>query len=318
MADYRALKERHTFLELCQTPTLACEVTMQPIDAFNPDAAILFADILLPLEAMGLKIDFNPGPKVFNPIRSRADIEALLTKDRAQSLAYVSESLRLIRDALDRRAQQRGEERKALLGFAGAPWTMACYALDQQPYKHFEATQIFAARDQKALHLLLEKLAAVTTDYLLLQHEAGADAVQLFDSWAGNLSLADYERFALPYTQQILGALRARGCPTLLYANAAGHLLPAMAKSGADGISIDGRMPLASAEVIIGERLALQGNLDPTLLFADEAELRLRTKQMLTSLKRRTGYIANLGHGVLQHTPPERVQLFIDCVKEGW
>ncbi len=316
MAEYRALKEQHSFLELCQTPQLACQVTMQPIDAFDPDAAILFADILLPLEAMGLKIDFNPGPKIFNPIRSREQIEVLTTD--SHSLKYVGESLRLIRTALEERAAKSNTERKALLGFAGAPWTMACYAIEQTPYKHFEGTQIFSARDPKALHLLLEKLATVTTEYLLMQFESGADAVQLFDSWAGNLSLAEYEEFALPYTQHIFAELKRRGCPTLLYANSASHLLPAMARSGATGISLDGRIPLAEGERILGEQLALQGNLDPTALFADEAALRRATKQMLAGLRRRTGYIANLGHGVLQHTPPERVQLFIDCVKEGW
>lgn len=314
MSEYRALKEQHSFLKLCQTPELACEVTMQPIDAFDPDAAILFADILLPLESMGLKIDFMPGPKVFNPIRTRDDIEAL--GDRGVALEYVSESLRQIRQALDLRAG--GGERKALLGFAGAPWTMACYAIDQSPYKHFEATQIIANREPKTLHLLLEKLTSVTTDYLAMQFEAGADAVQLFDSWAGNLSLSDYERFALPYTQQIFAELRRRGCLTILYANGAGHLLSAMAKSGADAISVDARMPLTTAEQIVGEHTALQGNLDPTVLFAPEAELRKATKQMLTELNRRSGYIANLGHGVLQHTPPEQVKRFIEYVKEGW
>ena len=314
MAEYRALKEQHSFLKLCQTPELACEVTMQPIDAFDPDAAILFADILLPLESMGLTIDFAPGPKVFNPIRTRKDVEAL--SDRAHGLDYVGESLRLIRAGLVARAQ--GGERKALLGFAGAPWTMACYAIDQTPYKHFEASQIMANREPETLKLLLEKLAAVTTDYLVMQFEAGADAVQLFDSWAGNLSLADYERFALPYTQQIFAELRRRGCLTMLYANGAGHLLSAMAKSGADGISVDSRMPLATAEQIVGEGIVLQGNLDPTALFAPEKELRDTTKRMLHELKRRSGYIANLGHGVLQHTPPEQVKRFIECVKEGW
>ena len=314
LPEYRELKSRYDFLTLCKTPELAVEVTLQPLRRFSPDAAILFADILLPAECLGIDVAFNPGPQVANPITSPADVAALRPKPVAPTLGYVFDAVA----ALRREIPKTVSADTALLGFAGAPYTMACYLLKQQPYKHFEGTQIFAAEHPKAFHQLLTLLTEITTDYLLAQAESGAQAVQLFDTWAGNLSDEQYRKLALPYAQQIFAALKQKGVPSIHYANGASHLLFAMRESGADCIGIDWRTDLAKAEEIVGPDIALQGNFDSTRLYGSTAEVAAATSQMLASLKRRTGYIANLGHGILQTTPVENAGCFIETVKRGW
>lgn len=316
MKEYRDLKEKHSFLELCKTPELALEVTMQPIRFLDPDAAILFADILLPGEAMGFELDFAPGPKILNPVQNRSDLQALKRVDPHTSLDYVFKAIMLIKSELA--SHYQGEQAKAVIGFAGAPWTMACYFTEQGPIKLFQGTQVKAADDPQTMHLFLERLTDVIGDYLLGQIESGADAVQLFDTWAGNLSVEEYREFALPYTQKIIQLVQKTGCPTILYVNGSSHLLEQMKQSGADCLSVDWRTDLHAAETLVGEKTALQGNYNPANLFGSVDSVRERTRKMLASLKRRTAYVANLGHGIFQTTPPENARVFVDTVKEGW
>jgi len=315
LLEYQEIKSRHSFLEMCTTPELALEVSLQPIRILDVDAAIVFADILLPLRSMGLEIDFNPGPKILKPLRYRSDIDQLKYQDPAQALDYVMRTLEMLQQELRLKYSAQGE--KAVIGFAGAPWTMACYAIDQGPWKHFHGTQIFAYKNESAMHALLEKLTETTIDYLTAQLESGADAVQLFDSWAGNLSVEDYCRFALPYTQQIFAALKKTKKPSILYVNGSSHLLEPMIESGADCISVDWRTPIGTAQKRF-EGGVVQGNFDPTHLFGAKDEVVARTKAMLSTVHDTSRYIANLGHGVLQQTPRENVIAFVDTIKKGW
>lgn len=314
LEEYRAIKEKSSFLEMCRTPELAFEVSMQPIRAFSPDAAIVFADILLPAQCLGIDVAFAPGPKVANPIRTAAELTGRKVTSPRSSLPYVFETIRALKSALTK----SGEEPKAVIGFAGAPWTMACYLIEQGPYKHFERTAIVAKQSPKELQEFLDHVAAMTEEYLLCQVEAGADVVQLFESWGGILPLDDYRRFALPAVQRIVGNLEKQNVPVILYANGSSHLLPALRESGASCISVDSRTSLATACEAVGAKTAIQGNLDPTDLFLPPSEIAVRTRAMMASFPRRTGYIANLGHGVLQTTPRESVKTFIDTVKSGW
>ncbi|HQH27708.1 MAG TPA: uroporphyrinogen decarboxylase [Oligoflexia bacterium] len=318
LSEYRTLRQAHSFLELCKSPELAAQVTMQPIHILDPDAAIIFSDILVVGEGMGLEIDFNPGPKVANPIRSRSDILALKNPETTADLGFVFDALRITKKELWELSASKPGEPKALIGFAGAPWTLACYFLDQSLFKNHYATQVLLHQDAETLHLLLDRLTKIVTDYLLGQVEHGADVIQLFDTWAGNLSAEDFSRFALPCIQRICEALRSQNCPVILYINGCAHLLEALRQSGADGISIDWRVPLSTAEEVLGNRILLQGNLDPAALYSAPEHLAKKTKTMLNALKRKSGYIANLGHGILPTTPRDNARLFIDTIKEGW
>jgi uroporphyrinogen decarboxylase len=317
LSEYRQLREAHSFLDLCKTPELAAQVTLLPIQSLDPDAAIIFSDILLIGESLGLQVNFNPGPQITNPLRSVSEIGALRPGNVSSLLSYVFRALAIVKQELSLNTDDTSC-RKAVIGFAGAPWTLACYFVSQGPYKHFEATQVLAHQDPKAIHMLLEVLTQAVIDYLLEQIASGADAVQLFDTWAGNLSLDDYRTYALPYVQKIFAAMASTGCPTILYANGTSHLLSALKDSGASCISVDWRTCLQQAENTLGPALALQGNLDPALLCASPETLKERTELMLSRLNRRTGYVANLGHGILQTTPPENARLFVDLVKKGW
>ena len=313
MSEYRALKEKYTFLELCRTPELALEVTMQPINFLDPDAAIIFSDILIPLESLGFEIDFNPGPKVANPIRDESDVNNI--PNNTKTVLHTSNSLKLVRKELEKLAKEKGTQRKALLGFSGAPWTLACYVIDQQNYKGFLGTKIFASRYRKAMHKFLERIALTTADYLLSQIEAGADAVQIFDSWGGILNEEQYKEFSAPYINIIIEKLRVKNTPIILYTNGGDHLLKQIKELKADCVSIDWRTSLSKAEEIFGNDICIQGNLDSTSLFKDKEELKQEINKMLSGLTRKTRYIANLGHGILPRTPPENVATFVNLVK---
>ena len=310
MQEYRELKEKHSFLELCKTPELAVEVSLQPIKFLDPDAAIIFSDILIPLESLGFKIDFNPGPVVVNPIRSPGDILAIkIAKEDSNPTAN---AIRMLRSELEKLAGPR----KALLGFAGSPWTLACYLVDQGPYKGFLGTKVFAYRNPEAMKNLLQSLSNVIADYLISQVEAGADAVQVFDSWGGILSEEEYKTFSAPYLESIFEKLRPKKIPIILYTNGGDHLLEQVKTLSIDGVSIDWRTSLEKAETILGDRIAIQGNLDPTKLFQSSEQVKLDTLAMLKEVKRKTSYIANLGHGILPATPVENVKIFVDSAKK--
>ena len=308
MEEYRSLKSRYSFLQLCKTPELAVEVTLQPLKAFDMDAAILFSDILLPCEALGIEIAFNPGPQIINPVRTASDADSLRIQTLEQTAAPVYA-------ALQRLSTECSAIGKALIGFAGAPWTLASYLIDQRSYKHFEGALIFARRNPQAMHRLLRTLSELIALYLCGQASSGAQALQLFDTWAGNLNEADYREFALPYNAQIIERVSATGVPVILYNNNCAHLLRALEDTGADCLSIDSRTSLESAQRLLAPDTAVQGNLDPSALFAPPEQIRERTLKMLRSWTSPAGFVANLGHGVLQETPRDGVAAFVDTVK---
>lgn len=252
LTEYQNLKSRHSFLEMCKTTELALEVSLQPVRILDVDAAIVFSDILLPLEALGISIDFTPGPVIHNPIRTPADAAALHRKSLSAAVYPVYETLSLLRSELD-------VQQKAVIGFSGAPWTLACYMIEQGPHKHFQGTVIFA-KQHRQVHDLLGRITEVIAEYVVAQVAAGAQVIQLFDTWAGILAPDDYREFALPYCQQIFALLK--GSPTVLYINGSAHLLSEMAGSGASCLSLDWRTPLADVEAQLPAELALQGNLD--------------------------------------------------------
>lgn len=311
MAEYRAMKEKHSFLELCRTPELALEITMQPMHFLNPDAAILFSDIMIPLEGLGFEIDFKPGPVVANKIKTPADVSALKSYDVWSGCKFVFDALRLIRGELSLTHPNAG-----LLGFAGAPWTMACYVIEQGLFKHFQGTEVFAKAQPKAFAELIDKFTSVVTDYLLAQVEAGAQAVQLFDSWGGNLTAEEYKRYSLPSIQKISAAIKKTGTPVILYVGNTGAVLETLKDAGVDCVSLDARVDLVQAREVLGPNVALQGNLSPTDLFLPQETVVKTTQIMLESMRGQAGYIANLGHGILPTTPPENARAFVETIKK--
>lgn len=306
--EYQAIKAKYGFMKMCKTPELAFEVSMQPIRIFDLDAAIVFADILLPAECMGFNVSFKPGPFVENTIKDQNDLSLLSTKVHSFSLKYVAETISMLKTEFSKGPGHQ----KAVIGFAGAPYTLACYLIEQGKWKHFHGTQVFAQQQRASFEKLLEFITKITIDYLLLQIEAGADVVQLFDTWGGNLSSADYQKLSLPYIQRIITEIKKTNVPLILYVNNCSHLIPQMLESGADCISIDWKTDLAV--VAKSTSLAVQGNFDPTHLFQTKEEVIEQTKEMITSVKGKNNYIANLGHGILINTPRENVRAFVDTI----
>ncbi len=313
MKEYRELKEKYSFLELCNTPELAFEVTMQPIKTFDMDAAIVFADILLPFSEMGVKIDFNPGPHVANKVSSPADIKNLITAEISAKDNSTCQTLAMLREAFESDSRTR----KGVLGFAGAPWTLACYLVDQGVMKHFQGTQVFAEQHPEAFLELLDKLTTVVSSFLLAQLESGADAVQLFDSWGGNLNTTDYQKWSLPFIKKVINKVHSKDKKVILYVGNSSHLLSLLAESGADCISVDWRISLPQAASAFGNQIAVQGNLDPSHLYRSPEQVKAATREMLATWPRNSGYIANLGHGILPTTPPKNVKAFVETIKNG-
>jgi uroporphyrinogen decarboxylase len=314
MHEYRAIRKKVSFLELCKTPELACEVTMQPINEFGFDAAILFCDILVPLESMGLQVDFTPAPVLPNPVRDRAGVLALKIPDPEQEMPYVFEAIRKIRTALDNRVP--------LIGFAGAPFTMATYAVEGGGSKSYEKTKSLLFSDPETGHELLDRLARVTAVYLEAQIAAGAQCVQLFDSWAGILSPGDFSEFALRHANSAIEMLKdsatykASPVPVIYFANGCAPYLERLQQSKADVLGVDWKIDLSTARASLGGKYALQGNLDPTCLFMPEDALRARIQEVLDGAGNEPGHIFNLGHGILPSTDRERVRFLVKTVKE--
>jgi uroporphyrinogen decarboxylase len=310
LPEYRAVRERHTLLEICATPQIAAEVTLQPVRRLGVDAAILFADILLPLVPMGLDLAFvnGEGPVIRNPVRGAADVARLATVDVRDALAPVLETVRLVRRELD--------DDTPLIGFAGAPFTVACYAIEGGSSRHFVTAKRLMYEAPATWHELLRRLVAVLGDYLAAQVEAGAQALQLFDSWAGALSPDDYGRYVLPYSRQLFDRLRSLGVPLIHFGVETGSLLELMRDAGGDVIGVDWRVPLDDARARIGVLHAVQGNLDPVALFAPLAELRAKVRDVLRRAGDDAGHIFNLGHGVLPATPVDHVRAVVDLVHE--
>src|SRR6185503_11646640 len=311
LPEYRALRERHSILDLCHSPELAAEVTLQPVRRFPLDAAIIFADILLPFEPLGLGLSFEKGegPVIAKPVRSVADVAALPPVNPVDQLGYVLETVRLVRAALPAGV--------ALIGFAGAPFTLASYAIEGGASRDFARTKQFMYKEPKAWHALLGRLAELVGTFLAAQAAAGAVAVQLFDSWVGSLAPADYREYVQPHSRRALELAGAGGVPVIHFGtNTAGFLVD-FAAAGGDVIGVDWRIPLDTAWSVIGAGRAIQGNLDPLSLFAPRAELARRVGDILTAAAGRPGHIFNLGHGVLPETPIESVQFVIDQVHNG-
>lgn len=307
MSEYRALRERYSLLELCRTPELATQVTMQPVDRIEVDAAILFSDLLLPLEPMGLPFDFikGEGPQLERPINTPADIDALRDFEPRESLSHVLDAIRMIQRELGGRVP--------LIGFAGAPFTLASYAIEGGHSNNFAKTKSLMYGHPHAWHRLCERLSTMVGDYLLAQIEAGVDVVQVFDSWVGMLSASDYREFVLPHTRRIFDTIGGR-VPTIHFGTGTATLLELLREAGGDVIGVDWRIPIDEAWTRIGPDHAVQGNLDPTLLLGPTARLLASAEDVLQRVGGRPGHIFNLGHGILPSTPVEHVQMLAHYV----
>ena len=302
MSDYRALRERYSLLEICRHPDLAVAVTLQPVDVIEVDAAILFSDLLLPFTPLGLAFDFvkGEGPSVDNPIRSAADVDRLRTFEPREELGHVLETIRILRQELTGRVP--------LIGFGGAPFTLAAYAIEGGPSTSYARTKTFMYAHPRAWHRLCERLALMIADYMQAQIEAGAQAIQIFDSWAGSLSRGDYCEFASPHTRTIFDRLADSGVPLIHFGVGTAAILPDLAAAGGHVIGVDWRLPLDEAWERIGHDRGVQGNLDPTLLLGPPDRVFSAAHDVLRRANGRPGHVFNLGHGVLPGTPLERVQ----------
>src|SRR5690242_7470383 len=308
MAEYRAVREKLGFLELCKTPDAAAEVTVTAVERLGVDAAIIFADILLVLEPMGVGLEFTrgDGPAIQRPVRSGADVDRLADVD-PDALGYVADSVRRARAALPARVP--------LIGFAGAPFTLASYLIEGGGSRTYARTKALMYSDPGAWDALMARLARTVAGYLNAQIAAGADAVQLFDSWVGCLSPADYRAHVLPHVRALIGALRP-GPPVIHFGTGTGGLLEAMRAAGGHVIGLDWRVDLDAAWARLGHDVAVQGNLDPLVLLAPVAEIRAQAAAILGQAAGRPGHIFNLGHGILPQTPVDHVRALVDAVHE--
>ena len=302
MAEYRALRERHSLLQICRTPDLAVTVTLQPVHRIEVDAAILFSDLLLPLEPMGLPFDFvhGEGPAIETPIRNESDIDRLAVFEPREALSHVLETIRLARREL--------ASRIPLIGFAGAPFTLASYAIEGGHSSTFALTKHLMYSNPTAWHRLCDKLAGVVAEFLKAQIEAGVQAIQIFDSWVGVLNSTDYREFAMPHTRRIFDALNGSGVPTIHFGTGTASILSEMREAGGDVIGADWRIPLDDAWERIGHDRGIQGNLDPTLLLAPMGRMLTAADEVLARAGGLPGHIFNLGHGILPMTSVEHVQ----------
>ena len=308
MAEYREVRKHHTLVEICKRPELAAEVTITAAEKLGVDAAIIFADLLLPLEPMGLDFEFvaGDGPVVHQPIRSVEAIDALRT-DRAGQLEYVAQAIQKV-------ASHFGDA-MGMIGFIGAPYTLASYMIEGGSSRSYIHTKQLMYSDPAAWQRLLDKLVSVLTVYAKQQVDAGADVIQIFDSWAGSLSVEDYRDYVLPTTTHLVRAVQAMGVPVIYFGVDTASLLPSMRETGADVLGLDWRTPLDAAWHGLNYSCAVQGNLDPITLFAPEPILEQRVKQVLATAAGRAGHIFNLGHGIVPGTPVEHVQAVVKMVK---
>ncbi len=321
LPEYNRVREGKTFLELCANVDAAVEVSLQPLDRFDLDAVIMFSDILTPLSGVGVPLHFaeKQGPVIERTIQSEGDLGMLANYRPEQQNAYVGEILRTLRVELERRAATRASGRPALLGFAGAPFTLASYLVEGGTTRTFERLKRMLFGQPDLFARLADRLTEMTIAYLRMQIQAGADAVQLFDSWAGVLAPADYEEFAAPYVRRIREALRGDGTasvPFILFTGTGAHLLREMSALGPDVISLDWRVTREQADACIPATIALQGNLDPLVLYGSEGEVRRRTRLVLEGFAGRPGYVFNLGHGIHPQTPINNVHAMLQTVRE--
>jgi uroporphyrinogen decarboxylase len=310
MPEYRAVRKQYSLLEICKKPALAAEVTITAAEALGVDAAIIFADLLLPLEVMGLPFHFSAGegPVIEKPIRTKEDI-ALLRTDRAADLGYVSEAVSLV--------ARHFANRVPVIGFCGAPFTLASYMIEGGASRNYVHAKKMMYNSPADWNVLMGKLVAVAAAYSAAQVRAGADVIQIFDSWVGCLSVEDYRRYVLPHVTNLVRTLQTTGAPIIYFGTDSATLLPAMNETGAEVIGLDWRIPLDEGWRTLGHSCAVQGNLDPVLLFADWKELKPRAEDILRCAAGRPGHIFNLGHGILPETPVENVKNLARFVQEN-
>jgi uroporphyrinogen decarboxylase len=311
MSEYRALREKYTILEMIKTPDLAADVTMQPLEAFDLDAGIIFADILPVLEPMGLQLEFvqGEGPLIHNPVRSAADVDGLRLEPAEEALGFTLDAIRKVQAELAGRIP--------LIGFSGAPFTLVSYAVEGGASRNYTTTKGLMYEQPKVWHRLMGKVSEAVGDYLAAQVRAGADAVQLFDSWAGALSPADYSEYVLPYSARAIETAKAEGdVPAIHFGTGTSGYLDLLKQAGGDVIGVDWRADLDQAWAGLGDDVAVQGNLDPVVLFGPVEEIRRQAGRILDSVQGKPGHIFNLGHGILQHTPVDHVAALVDFVHE--
>jgi uroporphyrinogen decarboxylase len=309
MQEYRDVRKHHTLVEICKQPELASEVTITAAEKLGVDAAIIFADLLLPLEPMGLPFEFQAGegPVVHQPVRTAEDVRALRT-DRAADLAYVARAIEKV--------EAHFKDRLGIIGFCGAPYTLASYMIEGGGSRNYIHTKRMMYSDTLSWRLLLDKIVKVLEEYCLLQVQAGADVIQIFDSWVGSLALADYRDYAFEASKRLVRTVQAMGVPVIYFGVETAGLLSEMASTGADVIGLDWREPLNEGWKSVGEGHAVQGNLDPITLFAPPEVLEFRVKEILRAANGRPGHIFNLGHGIVPDTPVENVQAVVKIVRE--
>ncbi len=307
LPEYRQIRQRYSLLDICRHPELAAEVTLQPVHRLGVDAAILFADILLPVIPLGLGLEFarGEGPLIHHPVRSMKDVDALPPVDPGADLDYVLETIRILRLEL-------GEV--PLIGFCGAPFTVASYIIEGGASRDFTHTKTMMYASPDVWQALMERLSTLLAEYLAAQVQAGAQAIQVFDSWVGTLSPQDYQKFAMPYSQKVLQAVKDSGVPGIHFGTNTARLLPLMKQAGGDVIGIDWRIPLDQAWLALGEDVGIQGNLDPAVLLSPIPIIEARLVDVLQRAGGRPGHVFNLGHGVLQNTPPDHLQAVVDMV----
>jgi len=310
LPEYREIRQGRTTLQMMKDPKLACEITLQPVRRLKVDAAILYSDILILPEAMGLKLDFvkDVGPVFDHRIHTVSEVEELNEKDVTLRCPFVFETIELLKEQLPKDYP--------LLGFAGAPFTVASYMAGGDGAYDGNRLKQLIHENPNAFHQLMDKLTSATVQYLTKQVETGADAIQLFDTWAGTLSADDYERYALPYTKEILGSIRAMGTPAILYIKGGGHLFDKMILSGPDVVSVDWRLPLSEAKRLAAGRVAIQGNFDPARLYDSPAKIEESVASMIRDWGQGPGYIVNLGHGILEDIPVPHAHAFVEAAKK--
>lgn len=309
MKEFREIRSRVSLLELCKTPELACQVTVHAQETLNVDATIIFSDILVPLDALGVGLDYvkGEGPVIARPLRLESELDALPILDVKESLTYVMDAISLTRKTL--------KPDIPLLGFAAAPFTLASYLIEGGSSRNYEHTKTMMYRRPELWHRLMEKIVSISIAYLNAQIEAGAQAVQVFDSWMGCLSALDYQKFSLPYSRQLIAGIK-KDVPLIHFGTGNIHLLPLMKDCGASVIGLDWRVDLAETWKQLGENVAVQGNLDPCVLFADRPYLKACAESILASVGGKAGYIFNLGHGVLPPTDVDNVRFLVELVHD--
>ncbi|WP_378180452.1 uroporphyrinogen decarboxylase [Aquimarina sp. SS2-1] len=308
LPEFMALKKKYDFFTRCRTPELASEITVQPIDIIGPDAAILFSDILVIPQAMNIEVQMKDGigPWLPNPIRSQADIDQVIVPDIDEELGYVMDAIKMTKEKLDNRVP--------LIGFAGSPWTILCYAVQGQGSKNFDKAKGFCFTQPEAAHQLLQKITDTTIAYLKKKVATGVNAVQVFDSWGGMLSPVDYQEFSWKYIQQIVDALKDE-TEVIVFGKGCWFALNEMANSGAAALGVDWTCSARNARYLTGGNITLQGNFDPSRLLSPPSDIKKMVKQMIDEFGK-DRYIANLGHGILPNIPVENARAFVDAVKE--